>query len=91
MLTLTGDGDGDRLGLRIGAEGWTVAEDPLPTAVSGGWTDAGTLDLDVMFLETPHRLALTCSLADRTVTAHWRTQPLHGGRLTSQRAPRGSV
>ncbi|WP_030896133.1 serine hydrolase domain-containing protein [Streptomyces sp. NRRL S-474] len=91
MLRLTGDGDGDRLGLRIGAEGWTVAEDPLPTAVSGGWTDAGTLDLDVMFLETPHRLALTCSLADRTVTAHWRTQPLHGGRLTSQRAPRGSV
>ncbi|GGY34182.1 serine hydrolase domain-containing protein [Streptomyces djakartensis] len=90
-LTLTGAGDGDELGLRIGAGGWTVAEEPLPTAVSGGWTDAGTLALDVVFLETPHRLALSCSLADRTVTAHWRTQPLHGGRLTSQRAPRGSV
>lgn len=83
--------DGGRLDLRIAGEGWTVTEEPLPTAVSGGWTDAGTLAVDVVFLETPHRLALTCSLTDRTVTAHWRTQPLHGGRLTSRRAPRGSV
>ncbi|MBR8639850.1 beta-lactamase family protein [Streptomyces tuirus] len=89
--TLTLSDDGDPLALRIGAAGWTVAEEPLPTAVSGGWTDAGTLALDVVFLETPHRLALTCSLAGRTLSAHWRTQPLHGGRLTSQRAPRGSV
>ncbi|WP_039931754.1 serine hydrolase domain-containing protein [Streptomyces viridochromogenes] len=81
----------DRLDLRIGADGWTVAEEPLPTAVSGGWTDAGTLAVDVTFLETPHRLALTCSLADRTLTARWRTQPLHPGPLTSLRAPRGSA
>jgi hypothetical protein len=68
-----------------------VAEKPLPTAVSGGWTDSGTLAVEVVFLETPHRLALTCSLADRTLTASWRTQPLSGGRLTSLRAPRRSV
>ncbi|GGX34182.1 serine hydrolase domain-containing protein [Streptomyces lomondensis] len=90
-LTLTGDREGDRLDLRIGEPGWTVAEEPLPTAVSGGWTDVGTLTVEVVFLETPHRLALTCSLADRSLTARWRTEPLHGGRPTAQRAPRGSV
>ncbi len=77
--------------LRIGVESWTVAQEPLPTAVSGGWTDSGTLAVEVAFLETPHRLALTCSLADRTLTARWCTQPLGSDRLTSQRAPRGSV
>ncbi|MEU6686706.1 serine hydrolase domain-containing protein [Streptomyces sp. NPDC046832] len=94
-LTLTGEGDGperpDRIDLRIGRAGWTLAEDPVPTAVSGGWTEDGTLAVDVLFVETPHRLALTCSLADRTLTAHWGTPPLHGGRLTALRAPRGSV
>ncbi|MEU9227679.1 serine hydrolase domain-containing protein [Streptomyces massasporeus] len=94
-LTLTGAGDRpdhpDRLALRLAGEGWTVAEEPVPTAVSGGWTGAGTLAVEVVFLETPHRLALTCSLAGRTLTAHWRTQPLHGGRLTTLRAPRRSV
>ncbi|WP_095757673.1 serine hydrolase domain-containing protein [Streptomyces xinghaiensis] len=94
-LTLTGEGDRperpDRLDLRVGGEGWTVAEEPVPTAVSGGWTDAGTLAVETVFLETPHRLALTCSLADRTVTAHWRTRPLHGNRLTALGAPRGSA
>ncbi|MFE6521920.1 serine hydrolase domain-containing protein [Streptomyces sp. NPDC057794] len=92
-LTLTGEGDpdGDRVRLHVGAEGWTVAEEPLPTAVSGGWTGAGTLAVEVVFLETPHRLALTCSLADGSVTARWRTEPLERGRLTSRRAPRGSA
>ncbi|MFI2721709.1 serine hydrolase domain-containing protein [Streptomyces collinus] len=93
-LTLTGTGDRpdrpDRLALRLAGEGWTVAGEPVPTAVSGGWTDAGTLSVDVVFLETPHRLALTCSLAGRTLTASWRTQPLHGGRLTTLCAPRRS-
>ncbi|MFI2636340.1 serine hydrolase domain-containing protein [Streptomyces collinus] len=94
-LTLTGTGDRpdrpDRLALRLAGEGWTVAGEPVPTAVSGGWTDDGTLSVDVVFLETPHRLALTCSLAGRTLTASWRTQPLHGGRLTTLCAPRRSV
>jgi CubicO group peptidase (beta-lactamase class C family) len=82
---------GNRLDLRIGAENWTVAEKPLPTAVSGGWTDSGTLAVEVVFLETPHRLALTCSLTDRTLTASWRTQPFDPRPLTRLRAPRGSV
>ncbi|CAL9675739.1 hypothetical protein SUDANB1_07832 [Streptomyces sp. enrichment culture] len=94
-LTLTGTGDRpdrpDRLALRLAGEGWTVAGEPVPTAVSGGWTDAGTLSVDVVFLETPHRLALTYSLAGRTLTASWCTRPLHGGRLTTLCAPRRSV
>ncbi|CAL9326685.1 serine hydrolase domain-containing protein [Streptomyces sp. SudanB52_2052] len=91
-LTLTEERGGGRLDLRLGGgPGWTVAEEPFPTAVGGGWTDPGTLAVDVVFLETPHRLELTCSLADRTLTTRWATEPLQSRRLTGQRAPRGSV
>ncbi|WP_069772106.1 serine hydrolase [Streptomyces sp. LUP30] len=69
------------------ADGWRVSEEPLPTAVGGGWTDADTLTAHVVFLETPHRLRVTCSLAARTFTARWDTTPLHGGPLRSLRAP----
>ncbi|MFB8246830.1 serine hydrolase domain-containing protein [Streptomyces sp. NPDC055952] len=89
-LSLTGRDRDDRLDLRIGEPGWTVADGPVPTAVSGGWSDSGAPAVEVLFLETPHRLAVTCSPADGTVTARWRTQPLHPGPLTSLRAPRGS-
>ncbi|MEV5342564.1 serine hydrolase domain-containing protein [Streptomyces sp. NPDC052676] len=81
--------DGHDLVLRLGdGPGWTVAEEPVPTAVSGGWTDPGTLALDVLFPETPHHLLITCTLPDRTFTARWSTQPLHGGPLRTRRAPR---
>jgi hypothetical protein len=77
--------------LPLGSPGWTInpgdATTP-PTAVSGGWTDADTLAFDVAFLETPHRLGVTCSLARGTFTARWHTAPLHGGPLTPLRAPR---
>ncbi|MEV0643154.1 serine hydrolase [Streptomyces sp. NPDC050619] len=89
-LTLTDDGA--PLTLRLAGHGWNVEDDgPVPTAVSGGWTDADTLVVDVAFLETPHHLVVTCSLPDRTFTARWRTAPLHAESLHSLRAPRGSV
>jgi CubicO group peptidase (beta-lactamase class C family) len=84
--------DGERIELRLGgtdASGWRVAAGPdaaVPTAVSGGWTDPGTLTVDVVFLETPHRLVVTCSRASRSFTARWRTTPLHGGPLRSHGA-----
>ncbi|WP_328974696.1 serine hydrolase domain-containing protein [Streptomyces canus] len=87
-VTLVDDGDRLELGLGTGEAGWTVAGEPVPVAVSGGWTDAETLAVDVAFLETPHHLLVTCSLGDRTFTARWRTQPLHGGPLRRMRAPR---
>jgi CubicO group peptidase (beta-lactamase class C family) len=89
--TLTLTEDGHRLPLRIGPDAWTVTGEPLPAAVSGGWTDAGTLVLDVAVLETPHRLEVTCSLPGGTFTARWRTAPLHPGPLRSRRAPRPSA
>ncbi|KUM73158.1 serine hydrolase domain-containing protein [Streptomyces curacoi] len=88
-LTLTEDGHPLRLGL--GQAGWTVSEEPVPTAVSGGWTDADTLAVDIAFLETPHHLDVTCSAKDRTFTARWRTDPLHGLPLRAMRAPRASA
>jgi CubicO group peptidase (beta-lactamase class C family) len=83
--------DGDRLELPLRQGEWTVVEEPVPVAVSGGWTDAATLAVDIAFLETPHHLAVTCSLTDRTFTARWRTQPLRAAPLMSMRAPRDSV
>ena len=96
-ITVTADGaagwtahladDGSPLSLRFGRPGWTIGEGPVPTAVSGGWTDPGTLIVDVAFLETPHHLVVTCSLASRTFRARWRTMPLSRGPLRSFRAP----
>lgn len=88
-LTLTEDGH--PLRLPLGDTDWTVTERPVPTAVSGGWTDADTLVVDVAFLETPHHLDVTCSLKDLTFTARWRTEPLHGLPLRAMCAPRASV
>jgi CubicO group peptidase (beta-lactamase class C family) len=78
----------DRLPLRLPGSGWAVDEGRVPTATSGGWSDPGTLRADVVFLETPHRLTVTCTLGDRTFTARWHTTPLHGGPLRRCRAPR---
>ncbi|MEU9737150.1 serine hydrolase domain-containing protein [Streptomyces sp. NPDC048002] len=83
--------NGHRLQLRLRQGGWSVAEEPVPTAVSGGWTDADTLEAEVIFLETPHRLALTGSRADRTLETRWRTEPLHHRPLHTMGAPRRSV
>ncbi|MER6675230.1 serine hydrolase domain-containing protein [Streptomyces sp. NPDC000983] len=83
--------DGHRLELAAAQGGWSVAEGPVPTAVSGGWTDADTLEVEVLFLETPHRLALTGSLRAGTLEARWRTEPLHGRPLHAMGAPRRSV
>ncbi|WP_327312322.1 serine hydrolase domain-containing protein [Streptomyces sp. NBC_01235] len=89
-LTLLEEAGGRRLEFPLGSGGWHVTDEPLPTAVSGGWTDADTITAHIAFLETPHRLRVTCSLIDRTFTARWDTQPLHGGALRSLRAPRRS-
>ncbi|MEQ4210308.1 serine hydrolase domain-containing protein [Actinopolymorpha sp. B9G3] len=86
--------DGGTVELRPNATdtpGWCVDAGPaapVPTALSGGWTNPDTLTVEVVFLETPHRLVVTCSLASRTFTARWRTTPLHGGPLRAHRAVR---
>jgi hypothetical protein len=56
--------------------------------VAGGWTGPTSLELDVLFLETPHRLRVTCSLPERTFVARWATTPLRAGHLHELRSPR---
>jgi hypothetical protein len=60
----------------------------VPLAISGGWTEEDTFRAEIIFLETPHRLALTCSLGSRTFQARWRTVPLRAGPLSALRMPR---
>ena len=77
----------------LGAGGWAVTDaagpsGPVPLAVAGGWTDEGTLRAEVIFLDTPHRLVITCSLTSLTFEAGWATTPLGGDALHALHAPR---
>jgi hypothetical protein len=74
-----------------GGTGWTVVEGGGRTpavAVSGGWTgDAARLDL--LFLESPHRLHVDLLPGGR-LTTRWGTTPLDGmvgGTVLGQAAP----
>jgi hypothetical protein len=64
-----------------------VYGDVVPVAASGGWADDRTLRVEVIFLETPHRLRITCSLPARTAEVEWLTPPLDGGRLETLHCP----
>ncbi|MFI0505196.1 serine hydrolase domain-containing protein [Streptomyces albogriseolus] len=87
--TLTLDEDGHRLAARWTGTDWTVTEGRVPVAVTGGWDGPDAVTVDIAFLETPHRLRVTCSLTDRTFRAHWLTTPLVPWPLRALRAPRG--
>jgi hypothetical protein len=60
----------------------------VPVAVSGGWIDDDTFGAEIIFLETPHKLELSCSLGARTFQARWQTIPLRAGGLSELRMPR---
>ncbi|WP_354495628.1 serine hydrolase domain-containing protein [Mycetocola sp. 2940] len=83
-LRLT-EGD-DRLDVRAEFGGWTVHD---ATAASAGWADAdGTaLTIDVIFVETPHRLHLSFDVAGGTFAARWETEPMHPLPLRAMRKP----
>jgi hypothetical protein len=85
----------DAAGLAVtvptGGSGWTVVEGEglnPSVAVSGGWTgDAARLDL--LFLETPHRLHVDLLPGGR-LTTRWGTTPLDfvvGGTVLGRAAP----
>jgi CubicO group peptidase (beta-lactamase class C family) len=80
-------------GAPVGAHGLPVASNILPVAFhvpvacSGGFLDAATARFDVVFLETPHRLELSCSLADGTFEARWVAAPLRPITLREMGAP----
>jgi hypothetical protein len=73
---------------------WLVSEprdaqgDVIPVAASGGWLDEHTLMVEVIFLETPHRMDIACSLPARTADVSWRATPLDRGRLQTLHRPR---
>ncbi len=75
------------LTLPVGAGVWTTSDhadrngETIPVAASGGWLDGHTLRAEVIFLETPHRMDITCSLPGRTAEAVWRHPPLTPRKL----------
>jgi hypothetical protein len=78
----------------VGAGDWLVSTprdrhgDEVPVAASGGWLDDRTLRVEVIFLESPHRMDIACALPARTASAGWRHTPLDGGRLQTLHRPR---
>ncbi len=86
--------EGDRrLSAVLAGADWQVGDGPdsdgrdgVPVAVSGGW-DGGRLAVEVLFLETPHRLTVGCDVDDATFTATWGTVPLRAGSLQDLRKP----
>ena len=102
-ITVDGTGGGlsvtlaerdNALTLAVGDGEWLVSEprdaraDVVPVAASGGWIDDDTLRVEVIFLETPHRIDIDCSLSAGTARASWRGAPLDGGRLKTLHRPR---
>jgi len=88
------DGSEIALDLPLGLDRWAEAAPPaggdgrpLPVATRGAWVDDDTLHVDVLFVETPHRLRLTCRRAAGTLAPAWLTGPLWDGPLHEQRAP----
>jgi CubicO group peptidase (beta-lactamase class C family) len=85
---------GNALTVPVGAGSWTVSQptddrgDTIPVAASGGWLDGGTLRAEIIFLETPHRMDITCALPGRTATAVWRHPPLMPSKLQHLHCPR---
>jgi hypothetical protein len=57
-------------------------------AASGGWVDGNTLRVEVIFLETPHRLDLDLHPPTRTARATWRLEPLGDSDLANLHCPR---
>jgi hypothetical protein len=77
----------------VGTGGWIVSDhadrhgETIPVAASGGWLDGQTLRVEVIFLETPHRMDITCTLPGRTAEAVWRHPPLARSRLQQLHCP----
>ena len=85
---------GNALTVPVGVGAWLVSEptdqrgDTIPVAAAGGWLDGGTLRAEIIFLETPHRMDITCALPGRTAEAVWRHPPLMPSKLKHLHCPR---
>ncbi|MCB0909198.1 MAG: serine hydrolase, partial [Nocardioidaceae bacterium] len=79
--------------LRADHQRWSVTEPvdahsgPVPVAASYAWVGDDTLEVDVHFLETPHRLTVRCAAGDRSARVAWNVAPLDGGGLATLHRP----
>ena len=77
----------------LGAGAWATTAsadrhgEAIPIAASGGWLDDRTLRAEIIFLETPHRMDITCSLPGRTAEVVWRHPPISGNSLRDLHCP----
>ena len=84
---------GDELKARLTDDRWVVTDhassegEAIPVACSGGWQGPAVFRADFIFLETPHRLSVTCNLEDKTFGTSWASRPGHASRLRDLRAP----
>ncbi|MGH3189168.1 MAG: serine hydrolase domain-containing protein [Streptosporangiaceae bacterium] len=84
---------GNALTFPVGAGAWAISDhadrngETIPVAACGGWLDDRTLRAEVIFLETPHRMDITCSLPGRSAEAVWRHPPLSPSKLQDLRCP----
>jgi CubicO group peptidase (beta-lactamase class C family) len=71
------------------SEGWATSDDG-DVATSATQLADGQVHVDLLFVHTPHRMAITLSPAEGTFTAVWRLVPLVGSgpaRVTAMRVP----
>jgi hypothetical protein len=68
------------------ASGAWVGSEPngIPVTASGGWSASGDLDVQVLFLDTPHTLKVHCSSSTGVATVVWGSRPLHGASARDQ-------
>ncbi|AWB86221.1 serine hydrolase domain-containing protein [Mycetocola zhujimingii] len=74
-----------RLEVPAGFGAWITHD---ATSASAGWQPGGSiLAVDVIFLDTPHRLHVVLDVAASSFTTRWETAPLHFSPLASMRKP----
>src|SRR5215218_8456327 len=84
----------NELSFPVGVGDWVTSTrtdrrgDAIPVAASGGLLDDHTLRVEVIFLETPHRMDIACSRPRRVAEAVWRLPPLSESRLENLHMPR---
>jgi CubicO group peptidase (beta-lactamase class C family) len=84
---------GNGLAFPVGTGRWAVSAPAdehgrtIPVAASGGWDGPDRLQVEVIFLETPHRMSLTLYRSGRAGTASWRNPPLSDQALDYFRCP----
>ncbi|MWV49180.1 serine hydrolase [Rathayibacter sp. VKM Ac-2803] len=78
------EGD-ERIVLAPGSGEWVTRD---AHSASAGRAADGSLLVDVIFIETPHRLHVRVSPETGTFAARWQTEPLHVDSLSTVRAPR---